>query len=106
MIHHLEDILSELGLKQDLNNEPICSPILNSPPLLESNKQVNLYYYPSLNSPYTYANAKRVREMKDDYPVNLKTKPVLTMLMRNMKIIDLKAKYIISDAASEARKHE
>ena len=104
-IHHLEDRLSELGLKKDLNNEPICSPILNSPPLLESNKQVNLYYYPSLNSPYTYASAKRVREMKDDYPVNLITRPALPMLMRNMKIIDLKAKYIISDAAREARKH-
>ena len=32
-IDHLEDRLTELGLKKDTNNEPICTPILNSPHL-------------------------------------------------------------------------
>ena len=42
--------------------------------------------------------------MKENYPINLITKPVLPMLMRNMTIPDFKGKYIISDAAREARK--
>ena len=43
--------------------------------------------------------------MRDDYPINLITKPVLPMLMRKMTIPTFKAKYIISDAAREGRKH-
>jgi 2-hydroxychromene-2-carboxylate isomerase len=104
-IHHLEDRLIELGVKKDLTNEPVCVPAIVSPSTLESDTKVNLYYYPSLNSPYTYVSAKRVREIRNDYPVNLITKPVLPMLMRNMNIPQNKGKYIISDAAREGRKH-
>ena len=104
-LHHLEDRLIELGLKTDTANDSICMPSLKAPSKLHSEKKVNLSYYTSLNSPYTYASAKRIREMKENYPINLVTKPVLPMLMRNMTIPDFKGKYIISDAAREARKH-
>tara|TARA_B100000579_G_scaffold396638_1_gene375635 strand:+ start:1974 stop:3323 length:1350 start_codon:yes stop_codon:yes gene_type:complete len=104
-LHHLEERLIELGAKTNSTNDSICSPNLKAPLTLNSEKKVNLSYYPSLNSPYTYASAKRVREIKDEYPINLITKPVLPMLMRNMTIPDYKGKYIISDAAREARKH-
>tara|TARA_B100001029_G_scaffold138886_1_gene118128 strand:- start:1262 stop:2605 length:1344 start_codon:yes stop_codon:yes gene_type:complete len=104
-LNHLEDRLIELGVKTDSTNDSICSPNLSAPSKLNSEKKVNLSFYPSLNSPYTYASAKRVREMKDDYPINLITKPVLPMLMRNMTIPDFKGKYIISDAARESRKY-
>ena len=103
-LHHLEDRLIDLGVKTDNTNDSICSPNLKAPSKLNSEKKVNLCYYPSLNSPYTYACSKRVREIRDDYPINLITKPVLPMLMRNMTIPDFKGKYIISDAAREARK--
>ena len=43
--------------------------------------------------------------MREDYPINLITKPVLPMLMRMMTIPGFKAKYIISDAAREGRRH-
>ena len=105
-INHLEDRLSELGLKKDSTNEPICAPKITAPEILKSDRQVNLTYYPSLNSPYTYVSAKRVREITHEYPVNLITKPVLPMLMRNMTIPPFKAKYIISDAAREGRKYD
>ena len=105
-LHHLEDRLIDLGLKKDLDNKPICVPALSAPSKIESEVKVNLYYYPSLNSPYTYVSAKRVREMKDDYPIDLITKPVLPMLMRNMTIPAIKGKYIISDAAREGRKND
>jgi len=104
-LHHLEDRLIELGAKTDLSNDSICSPNLSASSKLESEQKINLSFYPSLNSPYTYVSAKRVREMRDDYPINLITKPVLPMLMRNMTIPDIKGKYIISDAAREGRKH-
>ena len=104
-LHHLEDRLIELGAKPDLGNDSICAPNLSAPLKLDSKKKVNLSYYPSLNSPYTYVSAKRVKEMRDNYPINLITKPVLPMLMRKMTIPTFKAKYIISDAAREGRKH-
>ena len=44
--------------------------------------------------------------MRDDYPINLITNPVLPMLMRNMAITPMKGKYIISDAAREGRKND
>lgn len=104
-IHHLEERLTELGLKKDLINEPVCTPALVAPEALRSERKVNLSYYPSLNSPYTFVSAKRVREIKENYPVNLITKPVLPMLMRNMTIPISKGRYIISDAAREGRKY-
>ena len=105
-LHHLEDRLIELGLKRDLINESVCAPVLHAPAKIESQKNLNLHYYPSLNSPYTYASAKRVRSMKNNYPIKLITNPVLPMLMRNMTISDFQGKYIISDAAREARKNQ
>lgn len=105
-IHHLEDRLTELGIKKELVNEPICAPEITAPSILRSDRSVHLSYYPSLNSPYTYVSAKRVRELREDYPINLITKPVLPMLMRNMTIPAFKGKYIISDAAREGRKND
>jgi 2-hydroxychromene-2-carboxylate isomerase len=104
-LHYLEDRLTELGVKNNLNNESVCQLELKAPGQLTSEKKVNLYYYPSLNSPYTFVSSNRVREMQDEYPINLITQPVLPMLMRKMTIPGVKAKYIISDAAREGRKH-
>jgi 2-hydroxychromene-2-carboxylate isomerase len=72
---------------------------------MKAEKKVNLTYYPSLNSPYTFVSAKRVKEFQDQYPINLITRPVLPMLMRMMVIPAFKGKYIISDAAREGRKY-
>ena len=104
-LNYLEERLSELGLSTNPAKEPICSLNLRAPRQLISNKKVNLTYYPSLNSPYTLVSAKRVKELSEAYPINLITKPVLPMLMRDMTIPEYKAKYIISDAAREGRKY-
>ena len=76
-----------------------------APETMSAEKKVNLTYYPSLNSPYTFVSAKRVKEFQDQYPINLITRPVLPMLMRMMVIPAFKGKYIISDAAREGRKY-
>ncbi len=104
-LHYLEERLIELGLKNNSENESVCPLELKAPTQLSSEKKVNLFYYPSLNSPYTFISAKRVRKIKDEYPINLITQPVLPMLMRMMTIPDFQARYIISDAAREGRKH-
>ena len=103
---HLEERLIELEAKKTPNNELIAPLLLNAPDKLDFGKNFNLTYYPSLNSPYTFISAKRVRELRENYPINLITRPVLPMLMRMMTIPAFKAKYIISDAAREGRKYD
>ncbi len=102
---YLEERLTELGARKKSENNEICTLKLKAPKTLISEKKVNLYYYPSLNSPYTFVSTKRIREIRDEYPVNLHMKPVLPMLMRMMNIPTNKAKYILSDAAREGRKY-
>jgi len=102
---HLEERLSDLGAKKSKECQKICPLELQAPDQLTSDTKINLYYYPSLNSPYTFVSTKRVRQIREDYSVNLITKPVLPMLMRMMTIPTFKAKYIISDAAREGRRH-
>ena len=104
-LNHLEDRLTELGLNKSSDNEPICLLQTKAPENMRAEKKVNLTYYPSLNSPYTFVSAKRVKEFQDEYPINLITRPVLPMLMRMMVIPAFKGKYIISDAAREGRKY-
>ena len=104
-LNYLEERLTELGAKKTSDNEPVCLIETKAPVNLSADNKVNLTFYPSLNSPYTFISAKRVREFENDYPVNLITRPVLPMLMRMMTIPTFKGKYIISDAAREGRKY-
>ena len=104
-LNHLETRLAELGAKKTTDNEFICNLNTRAPNELHSDKKLALTYYPSLNSPYTFVSAKRVKKLTKEYPINLITKPVLPMLMRMMVIPTFKAKYIISDAAREGRKY-
>jgi len=103
-IHYLESRLNELDLRKGSTNDPICTLNLKAPEKFECEEKVNFYYYPSLNSPYTFVSAKAVIELNDNYPINLITKPVLPMLMRKMTIPSHKVKYILSDAAREGVK--
>ena len=103
-INYLVERLDELGLRKDSAHESIYTLKIKAPEKLESKTKFNLYYYPSLNSPYTFVSIKVVREICTDYPINLITKPVLPMLMRKMNIPNFKAKYLISDAAREGLK--
>jgi len=104
-LNHLETRLAELGAKKTTDNEFICNLNTTAPYEFSSDNKLALTYYPSLNSPYTFVSAKRVKELTKEYPINLITKPVLPMLMRMMVIPTFKAKYIISDAAREGRKY-
>ena len=105
---HLEERLIELNLNKNKSK----SFIINDPKMnndfdsfKDQNKTVRLEFFPSLNSPYTYISFKRIRYLFENYPIEFKVRPVLPMLMRNMKIPPLKGKYILFDAAREGRKH-
>ena len=109
-IDHLENRLTELGLNKSLKSTSII--IKSEKPKIDINKfkekkdLLNIDFFPSLNSPYTYISFKRVKNLIKDYPLNLSVRPVLPMLMRNMKIPTNKGKYILSDAAREGRKYD
>ena len=105
-LNYLEERLTELGAKKTSSNESIAPLSIKAPEKLNSDKLLNLTYYPSLNSPYTFISAKRVKQLKKDYPINLITRPGLPMLMRMMAIPAYKAKYFLSDAAREGRKYD
>ena len=104
-LNHLEDRLTELKLNKENFNDYIISPAFKAPEGFSSEKKLNLHFFPSLNSPYTFVSIDRTREFASKYNLNLITRPVLPMLMREMKIPLYKAKYIISDAAREGRRY-
>ena len=106
---YLEERLVELGLKKNNSHKNIVKKLekskFDSNQILKKDNSLILEFFPSLNSPYTYISFKRVERLIDNYPIKLLTKPVLPMLMRNMKIPTHKGKYILSDSAREGRKY-
>ena len=108
-ISHLESRLIDLGLnKKDSVDSTVVrlkKPKINPSEFKEKKDLMILEFFPSLNSPYTYISFKRIDELITLYPVKLIVRPVLPMLMRNIKIPSQKGKYILSDAAREGRKY-
>ncbi|MCH2458325.1 MAG: DsbA family protein, partial [Henriciella sp.] len=60
--------------------------------------------YLSFRSPYTAISARRVKALAAAYGANLKLRFVLPMVMRGMQVPRAKGRYIIQDAAREARR--
>ena len=106
---YLEERLIELGLKKNNSHKNIVKKLekykFDSNQIIKKDNSLILEFFPSLNSPYTYISFKRVKRLIDSYPIKLLMKPVLPMLMRNMKIPTHKGKYILSDSAREGRKY-
>ena len=106
---YLEERLIELGLKKNNSDKTIVKKLekskFDSNQIIKKDNSLILEFFPSLNSPYTYISFKRVKRLIDSYPIKLLIKPVLPMLMRNMKIPTHKGKYILSDSAREGRKY-
>ncbi len=64
---------------------------------------VTLEYFPSLRSPYTAIGHPRVLRIIEHTGVTVRLRPVLPMLMRGVPAPREKQRWIISDAAREAR---
>jgi len=101
-LYHLENRLTKLGLQ--ISNSPFISTRSYVSPKEKVKKEgFVLEFYPSLNSPYTYISFNRVKKLTEKYSIKLKIKPVLPMLMRNMKIPGSKGAYILNDASREGK---
>ena len=64
-----------------------------------------LEYFPSLRSPYTAVGHQRVLDVIARSGVAVKLRPVMPMMMRGVSAPRLKQRYIVTDAAREARAH-
>ena len=71
----------------------------------KSAKHILLEYFPSLRSPYTAIGHQRVLDLIDRTGVTVSVRPVMPMMMRGVPAPREKQRYIITDAAREARAH-
>jgi len=69
-------------------------------------KEILLEYFPSLRSPYTAVGHQRVLDLIERSGVRVEVRPVMPMLMRGVPAPRAKQRYIITDAAREARAHD
>ena len=104
-LHFLESRLTELGARKPGNADALIFP----PPVAPSgsarpSKPLELHYYLSFRSPYTYIVAARAKALADAYGAELKLRYVLPMVMRGLPVPQMKRRYISLDAAREARR--
>tara|TARA_Y100000590_G_scaffold409995_1_gene502655 strand:- start:11798 stop:13102 length:1305 start_codon:yes stop_codon:yes gene_type:complete len=104
-LDHLERRLKDMGLKKDMDTKFIATRKKTTGSNATKNSNIRLEFYPSLNSPYTSISLERIKQLQSEYPIEIITKPVLPMLMRNMSIPRYKARYIFKDTAREAKKY-
>ena len=105
-LDHLEHRLKDLGLKKNLDTNDVSERKKTNTSDIPKHSNIELEFYPSLNSPYTSISLERVKLLQSNYPIKIITKPVLPMLMRNMTIPRYKARYIFRDTAREAKKYD
>ena len=104
-LHFLEERLTALGARrvtgplEEIYTQPL-SPRADAAPV----DRGALHYYLSFRSPYTYIAAERVKALADAYGLELKLRFILPMVMRALPVPPTKRKYIILDAAREARR--
>ena len=105
-LDHLEHRLKDLGLKRNVDTNYVSERKKTNTSDIPNHSNIELEFYPSLNSPYTSISLERIKLLQSNYPIKIITKPVLPMLMRNMTIPRYKARYIFRDTAREAKKHD
>ena len=105
-LDHLEHRLKDLGLKRNVDTNYVSERKKTNTSDIPNHSNIELEFYPSLNSPYTSISLERVKLLQSIYPIKIITKPVLPMLMRNMTIPRYKARYIFRDTAREAKKYD
>ena len=103
-IDHLERRLNRLGLGDgechfDLTR--IWRHRLETLDKSVAGRTVEFFF--SVRSPYSHLSLQQVSEFAELSGINLKIKPVMPMLMRGMQVPATKGRYILSDAAREAR---
>ncbi len=104
-LHYLEARLIELGArKPDPGGALIFSPPASPSGGARPAAPLELHYYLSFRSPYTYIAASRAKALADAYGAELKLRYVLPMVMRGLPVPRMKSRYITFDTAREARR--
>ena len=71
----------------------------------DSGSRLVLDFYYSFRSPYSYIATKRTLDLGKKFPVEVRIKPVLPMVMRGYEVPLPKRLYIVQDAKREAKRH-
>jgi 2-hydroxychromene-2-carboxylate isomerase len=106
LLHHLEDRLTQMGLRH-ADIPPLSVALFPPPPILRHDIKVppqTIDFYLSFRSPYTYIAIERAKALADTYGAELRLKYVLPMVMRGLPVPREKRGYIVSDVAREARR--
>jgi 2-hydroxychromene-2-carboxylate isomerase len=98
-LHLLEQRLQTEGFGA---GEFVC-PMPRIPPKSVDASDVLLEYFPSLRSPYTAVGHQRVLDLVKRTGVKFQMRPVMPMMMRGVPAPFAKQRYIMADAAREAR---
>jgi len=103
-LHHLERRLASLGARRPGSDPtPIAPrPDFREQPPPETSERLTLEFYPSLRSPYSYIALERVFALPQRYPLELRLRPVLPMVMRGLPVPRQKQLYIVLDTRREA----
>jgi len=103
-LHYLEERLRSLGVaKPTAPAEPIVAvprsrPVTATPPA----EPIVVDAFLSLRSPYSYIVMERTLALPQQYPVELRLRPVLPMVMRGLPAPLAKRMYIVRDTKREA----
>ena len=107
-LNHLEKRLRELNIaRADEGAQDITFARLDRTPsridVLNIDKpKLQLEYFPSLRSPYSYLSIDETLALEQNYPVEIIFRPVMPMVMRGMKVPPTKGFYIFFDTKREA----
>jgi 2-hydroxychromene-2-carboxylate isomerase len=107
-LSHLERRLCAAGAVRRGQEAAVETPIVPRPTSSALDaadiacERVQLEFYPSLRSPYSYIAMERVFALAARLPVDLVLRPVLPMVMRGMAVPSNKRIYIMLDTKREA----
>ena len=101
-LRYLEDRLHEEGVLGEPGRKPGAASGLQTGAALSVNGSIELEMYVSFRSPYSGLSLPMIADLVARYPVDLRLKPVLPMVMRGLPVPKSKRIYIVNDAKREA----
>ncbi len=101
---HLTDRLGALGIAYgDGRDGPDFDPARWQPARGRARRTLEFFF--SFRSPYSYLAVSRVFDFVARHDIDLVFRPLLPMVQRGLPVPDIKLRYIVADAAREARRH-
>ncbi len=101
---HLEERLDGLGLARGPDRAPLVTPPRAPESRPTATAPLELEFFCSLRSPYTYIAMERVFALPRRLPVEIVLRPVLPMVMRGLPVPAAKRLYIVLDTKREAER--